>query len=63
MLALLLIPIITAIICYNMRNPRIVGYVSLIGVATIVVCAFPVIAASLAGSVSDLSGTFSMDAL
>jgi hydrogenase-4 component F len=63
MLALLVIPIITAIICYNMRNPRLVGYVSLLGVATIVVCAFPVIAAALAGSISDLSGAFSMDAL
>jgi len=63
MIALLVIPIITAIICYNVRNPRVVGYVSLLGVATVVVCAFPVITASLTGSISDLSGAFSMDAL
>jgi hydrogenase-4 component F len=62
-LTILIIPIITAIICYNVRNPRFIGYVSLAGVAALVVVALPVISGSLATPVSDLNGTFSMDAL
>ncbi|MGC1454068.1 MAG: hydrogenase 4 subunit F [Nitrospirota bacterium] len=63
MIAILLIPIITAIICYNVKNPRVVGYISLAGVVALVALAYPIIVASLSGSVSDLSGVFSMDAL
>lgn len=63
MIAILLIPFVTAIVCYNMKNPRVVGYVSLAGVVALTVCAYPVIAASLSAPVSDLHGTFSMDAL
>jgi len=63
MIALLLIPIITAIICYNIKNPRIIGYVSFAGVVTLVCCSFPIIVTSFSASVSDMSGAFSMDAL
>ncbi len=63
MISILAIPIITAIICYNIRRPRIIGYVSLAGVAVLVYFAFPVVSASLTGPVSALNGAFSMDAL
>ena len=63
MLTLLVIPIITAIICYNLKAPRLVGYVSLAGAAVLAFFAFPVIAASIAAPVSALNETFSMDAL
>ncbi len=63
MIAILVIPIVTAIVCYNIWNPRVVGYVSLAGVVALVVAAFPVITASLAGPVSALDEAFSMDAL
>jgi hydrogenase-4 component F len=62
-ISILAIPIVTAVICYNIRHPRIVGYVSLAGVAALVLFALPVITASLAGPVSALNGAFSMDAL
>ncbi len=63
MIAILVIPIVTAIICYNIWNPRVVGYVSLAGVVALVIAAFPVITASFAGPVSALNEAFSMDAL
>ena len=63
MLAILIIPVLTAIICYNVRNPRVVGYVSLAGVVALAWYAFSFIAAALTAPVSDLSGAFSMDAL
>ncbi len=63
MISILAVPIITAVICYNIRHPRIIGYVSLAGVAALVLFALPVITDSLAGPVSALNGAFSMDAL
>ncbi len=63
MLAILIIPVITAVVCYNITKPRIVGYVSLAGAVALAVTAFPTIDASLSGSISALNDTFSMDAL
>jgi hydrogenase-4 component F len=63
MIGILALPIITAIICYNVKNPRVVGYVSLAGVLVLLASSLPVIAASMSASVSDMSGAFSMDAL
>jgi hydrogenase-4 component F len=63
MIALLVIPIVTAIVCYNIRNPRVVGYVSLVGAIVLVATAFPVITASLHAPVSAWDDAFSMDAL
>jgi hydrogenase-4 component F len=63
MIAILVIPVVTAIICYNIWNPRIVGYVSLAGTVALVIAAFPVIAASLVAPVSSMNNELSMDAL
>ncbi len=63
MIALIIIPIVTAVICYNIWNPRLAGYVSLAGTIALVAAAFPVITASLAGPVSAWNDAFSMDAL
>ncbi|HXY61320.1 MAG TPA: hydrogenase 4 subunit F [Nitrospirota bacterium] len=63
MVVILIIPIVTAIICYNIWHPRIVGYVSLAGTIALVIDAFPVIAKSLAEPVTAMDGAFSMDAL
>jgi hydrogenase-4 component F len=63
MIAILIIPIVTAIICYNIWNPRVVGYVSLAGTIALVVDAFPVIAASFVAPVSAMNDAISMDAL
>ncbi len=63
MIAILIIPIVTAVACYLLKNPRVIGYVSLAGVAALAVYAYPTIAASLSGPVSAAEGAFSMDAL
>ena len=63
MTAILLIPVITAIICYNIRAPRVLGYVSLAGVGALAIYAYPTIAASVAGPISALNGLLFMDAL
>ena len=63
MIVLLIIPLVTAIICYNVRSPRVVGYLSLAGVIILTVIAVPTIASTFSSSVSALNGTLSMDAL
>lgn len=63
MISLLIIPVVTAIVCYNITKPRIVGYVSLAGVLALAGAAYPVVTASFRGPVSALNGAFSMDAL
>ena len=63
MLSILIIPIITAIICYNWKGPRLIGYVSLAGALLMAFTAFPTIAASLRAPVSAFYGALSMDAL
>lgn len=63
MIAILIIPIVTAIICYALGNARLIGYVSLVGTAALALYAYPAIAASIAAPVAALGGAFSMDAL
>jgi hydrogenase-4 component F len=63
MIAILIIPIVTAIICYVLRNARLIGYVSLVGTAALALYAYPMIAASIAAPVAAMGGAFSMDAL
>ncbi len=63
MISILIIPIVTAIICYNISKPRVVGYVSLAGIAATAAVAIPVIVASLTATVTALNNEFSMDAL
>ena len=63
MITILIIPIITAIICYVLKNARLIGYVSLAGAVALALYAYPTITASIAGPVSAAEGALSMDAL
>ncbi len=63
MTAILIIPIVTAIVCYVIKNARVIGYVSLAGVIALTVTAWPTITASIASPVSAANGALSMDAL
>ena len=63
MTAILLIPIVTAIVCYVIKNARVIGYVSLAGVIALAVTAWPTITASIASPISAAGGALSMDAL
>ncbi len=63
MITILIIPIVTAIVCYVLKQARLIGYVSLAGVIALAVSAWPTIAASVAAPISAVNGSFSMDAL
>jgi len=63
MTSLLLIPLLTSIACYPVRNARLIGYVSLAGSIALAAAAFPVIAASLEQPLGASGGMFYMDAL
>ncbi len=63
MITLLLIPIVTAVVCYLLKSPRVIGYVSLAGAIVLAASAYPTITASFSGPVSALDGALSMDAL
>ncbi len=63
MTAILIIPIVTAIVCYVIKNARVIGYVSLAGVIALAVTAWPTITASIASPITDTGGAFAMDAL
>ena len=63
MIAILIIPVVTAFICYVLRNARLIGYVSLAGTAALALYAYPTVAASISAPVAAMGGAFSMDAL
>ncbi|HUI66599.1 MAG TPA: proton-conducting transporter membrane subunit [Nitrospirota bacterium] len=63
MVAILIIPVVTAFICYVLRNARLIGYASLVGTAALALCAYPTVTASISTPVADLGGALSMDAL
>lgn len=63
MIAILLIPIITAIICYMLKDSRIIGFVSLIGAIVLAVFSVPWIGSSISSPIEAMNGTLYMDAL
>jgi hydrogenase-4 component F len=63
MTTLLLIPLLTSIVCYLLRNARLIGSVSLAGSIALAAAAFPVIAASLERPLGASGDMFYMDAL
>lgn len=63
MIVILIIPIVTAIVCYALKNARLTGYVSLAGTIALAVSAWPTIAASISAPIAAMDGALSMDAL
>lgn len=63
MIAILLIPIITAVICYVLKGHRLIGYASLAGASCLTVFSIPVIVSSISSPVEMISGMLYMDAL
>jgi hydrogenase-4 component F len=62
-ITILIIPIVTAVICYVLKKARLTGYVSLAGTIALAVSAWPTITASVSAPISAMDGAFSMDAL
>ncbi len=63
MIAILLIPLITALICYVLSNTRLIGYASAAGAVMLAAFSAPVIASAISAPVEILDGMFYMDAL
>lgn len=63
MVLILLIPIITAVICYMIRNSRAIGYASLTGAIVLTAISMPVIVSSKSSPIDMMNGMFYMDAL
>lgn len=61
--ALLIIPLVTAVLCYLIRNAKATGYISLAGSAVLAGVSLPVILSALSAPVEMLRGTLYMDAL
>ena len=61
---ILIIPIVTAIVCYVLKSPRLIGYVSLAGIVALAVSAAPDhCGVPVRAGYRGMSGAFSMDAL
>lgn len=61
MLTILVIPLITAVLCYLVKSPRAIGYVSLAGTAALAAAAVPLIGRALAAPVFALHDTLYLD--
>ena len=61
--AILVIPLVTAALCYLLRNAKATGYVSLAGSAVLAGVSLPVILSALSAPIEMLRGTLYMDAL
>jgi len=62
-IAILIIPIVTAIVCYLLKRPRLIGYASLAGAVSLALYALPTITESVSAPVAAMDGAFSLDAL
>lgn len=63
MIVMLLIPILTAIACFLLRNTRLIGIASLIGLAALCGFSVPAIVASQSSPLVGMNGILYMDAL
>jgi hydrogenase-4 component F len=63
MVLILLIPVVTAVICYLLKSPKLVGYVSLAGAVALAFVAFPVIISVISTPAEMMNGVLYMDAL
>ena len=63
MVLILLIPVVTAVVCYLLKSPKLVGYVSLAGAVALAFIAFPVIISVISTPAETLNGVLYMDAL
>lgn len=63
MITILLIPVITSLLCYLVKNDRVTGYLSLGGSAALAAFSVPLIASSVSSPVEMMNGMLFMDAL
>lgn len=62
MIAILFIPLVTAVVCYTIRSQKAIGYVSLAGAILLLAFAIPVVTASMSSPIEIIGGMLYMDA-
>ncbi len=62
MIAILFIPLVTAVVCYTIRSQKAIGYVSLAGAILLLAFAIPVVTASISSPIEIIGGMLYMDA-
>jgi hydrogenase-4 component F len=63
LIEILLIPVITAVICYLLKSGRLIGYASLAGAVTLAAFSIPAIKSAVSSPVEIMNGMLYMDAL
>lgn len=63
MVLILIIPLVTAFICYMLKSAKLVGYVSLAGAVALASAALPVIMSAISTPAEMMNGVLYMDAL
>jgi len=63
MLLILSIPVITAVICFLVKGPKLLGYISLAGAVALASAALPVIVSVISTPAEIMNGVLYMDAL
>lgn len=63
MVLILIIPLVTAFICYMLKSAKLVGYVSLAGAVALASVALPVIMSAISTPAEMMNGVLYMDAL
>jgi len=63
MVLILIIPLVTAFICYMLKSAKLVGYVSLAGAVALASVALPVIMSAISTPTEMMNGVLYMDAL
>ncbi len=63
MVLILAIPVVTAVICFLVKSPKLVGYISLAGAVALASAALPVIVSVISTPAEMMNGVLYMDAL
>src|SRR4030066_864036 len=63
MIGILLIPVITAVICYILSNTRLISYISALGTVVLAIFSIPTIVSSVSAPIEMMNGMLYMDAL
>jgi len=61
-LTILLIPLATALVCYLLKSPRLIGYANLAGIVALAAYAAPVIVGAVSTPIASANGALFMDA-
>jgi hydrogenase-4 component F len=61
-LIILLIPLATALVCYLLKSPRLIGYANLAGIVALAAYAAPVIVGAVSTPIASANGALFMDA-